>query len=510
MVSVRRALLSVHDKTGLGELARGLTEAGVELVATGGTARFLEEHGFEITQTSELTGFDQWLDGRVKTLHPKVQAAILARRTPEHLKELETLGVDPIDLVVVNLYPFEEVAAKGEAELSEVLENIDIGGVTLIRSAAKNFPDVAVLVSPDQYGGFLERLREGNGGVSEEVSADLAAAAFARTAAYEASISRFLAKDDGFPEYLSLAYVKTADLRYGENPHQKGAAYRDPLSPGGIITAEQLHGKQLSYNNLLDLEGGLALVAEFERPTAAVIKHVNPSGCASADEIAEAYRLAHECDPMSAYGGVVAVNRTLDGATAEAMKKVFLEAVVAPDYEDEALELLKKKKKLRVMRLTASLSDEADWTMHKVRGGLLVQTANAAAVTREQLKVVTKRAPTDEEIHGMLFAVKVLRHVKSNSIVLVKGERTVGIGAGQMSRVDASMLAGHKAKEEAVGSVLASDAFFPFRDGVDEAAKVGVAAVIQPGGSIRDQEVIDAADEHGMAMVFSGVRMFTH
>ncbi len=509
MVSVRRALLSVHDKTGLEGLARGLTEAGVQLIATGGTARFLEEAGIEATPASALTGFDQWLGGRVKTLHPKIQAAILARREPGHLKELEDLGVDPIDLVVVNLYPFEAVAANPGASPEEVLENIDIGGVTLIRSAAKNARDVAVLVSPSQYEGFLQELSE-TGEVSPGTCEALAGTAFARTAAYEAAIARHLGPTGTFPERLSLAFEKVADLRYGENPHQKGAAYLDPMATGGVIRAEQLHGKRLSYNNLLDLEGGLALIAEFERPTAAVIKHVNPSGCASADEIAEAYRLALECDPMSAYGGVVALNRTLDAATADAMKKVFVEAVIAPDYEPEAVERLRKKKNLRIMRMAGPARRAAEWSMHKIHGGLLVQTANDVEVTRDQLKVVTERAPTEDEIEGMLFAVKVLRHVKSNSIILVKGERTVGIGAGQMSRVDASMLAGSKAKEEAAGSVLASDAFFPFRDGVDEAAKVGVSAVIQPGGSIRDEEVIAAADEHGMAMVFSGVRMFTH
>jgi len=516
MPSIKRAILSVSNLEGILDFARGLKELGVEIFATDGTARFLRRKGVEVSSISDLTGQKELLEGRVKTLHSKIHAAILALRDREnHLLELRENKIEAIDMVVVNLYPFEDVIAKEEVPVEEAIENIDIGGVALIRSAAKNSKSVAVVVNPSKYEAILQELRNNQGNLKEETTEQLALEAFQYTSSYDSAIYNYLwsKRNPGkeIPDALRLRYEKILDLRYGENPHQKAAFYKDPMARGvSVATSDQLHGRTLSFNNVLDLDAALRILMEFHKPTAVVIKHTNPCGVASSDSISEAYRIAEAADSKSAYGSVVGLNRKVDVETAMEISKHFVEAVIAPDFDTEALEILKRKKNIRLLRTNRPIEKSYELEFMKVHGGLLVQTTEFPELEAERLKVVTKKKPTEDQIRGMLFASKIIRHIKSNSIILVKGERTVGVGAGQMSRVDASMLAGYKAGAEAKGSVLASDAFFPFRDGVDEAAKVGVAAILQPGGSIRDEEVIAAADEHGIAMVFSGVRMFKH
>ncbi|HEY4704779.1 MAG TPA: bifunctional phosphoribosylaminoimidazolecarboxamide formyltransferase/IMP cyclohydrolase [Thermoplasmata archaeon] len=506
----RRAILSVSDKHGVVDLARGLVSLGYELLATDGTAKALRAAGVPVRGVSEYTGHPEVLGGRVKTLHPKVFAGILAPAGDE--PDLARHGVEPVDLVVANLYPFEETIAKPGVSHAEAVENIDVGGVALIRAAAKNAGRVAVVVRPSRYPEVLEALKAG--GVPPSMREALALEAFEYTSGYDAAIYNYLARRSGeaFPPALRIALPKGADLRYGENPYQKAAMYRDAVPYASVGTAEKLGGKELGYNNFVDLDAALRVAADFDRPAAVVVKHTNPCGVALADTLAGAYRAAHAADPVSAYGGVVGLNRTVDLATAKVMKGHALDAVIAPGYEPEALEVLREKKKgaFLVMRTRGEFQGDHGLDMVRVLGGVLLQTTEFPAFQPEAWKVVTKARPTADQLRDMAFGVRVSRFVKSNSIVLARDARTVGIGAGQMSRVDACMLAVVKSKGASEGSVAVSDAYFPFRDGLDELAKGGVAAVAQPGGSIRDAEVVAAADEHGIAMALTGMRLFKH
>jgi phosphoribosylaminoimidazolecarboxamide formyltransferase / IMP cyclohydrolase len=524
-VPVERALVSVHDKNGLAEFARQLAALGIEIVSTGGTARFLRESGTTVRDVSDLTGWPEMLGGRVKTLHPKVHGGILFRRadagdrqqTAEH-------KIAPIDLVVVNLYPFEATAAKPDLTSVELIENIDIGGPTMVRSAAKNFESVAVVTDPVDYAAVAAEIAA-HGEVSLATRLELARKAFALTARYDGKIATELERLSAangaieiserpvLPARLHFAFTRRQELRYGENPHQRAALY----TPAGSITtglsaARQLQGKELSYNNLVDLEAALTLAGEFLRPAAVIVKHNNPCGTAEQDTLVEAYAKALACDPISAFGGVMAFNRPLDAATAEEVAKLFVECIAAPGYEPAALEKFSAKKNLRLLQLPArdSVGQETEWEIKRISGGVLVQEQDRHELAEGDLKVVTKRAPTREEIDAMLFGWKVCKHVKSNAIVFARAGQTVGVGAGQMSRVDSVKIAVMKAQLPLAGSVVASDAFFPFPDGVEEAAKAGATAVIQPGGSVRDPDVIAAADRLGLAMVFCGVRHFRH
>lgn len=509
----KRALVSVHDKAGLVEFARELIGMGFELVSTGGTFKELHEAQIPVTMVSELTGFPEILDGRVKTLHPVIHAGILAKKNDEHGEELKSNNIEHFDMVVVNLYPFEEVATNENASEEEIIENIDIGGPAMARAAAKNFEKIIIVTSPEQYGPVLEELK--GGGVSLETRKKLATQAYRRTCTYDmAIVSEFEKRysDEHYPDQLLLRFDKLADMRYGENPHQSSAFYGEPFVKERCITnARQLHGKQLSFNNILDANDALELVKDFEMPTATVVKHTNPCGVASSDNINQAYEMAMDADPMSAYGGVVAVNRPLTMQIAKKISKIFVEVLIAPSYEPGTLKILTKKKNIRILE-TGELgeADEKALDIKKVVGGVLVQGRNLKHLDVNELEVASERAPTVEELESMDYAWRVIKHVKSNSIVFAKGRVTTGIGAGQMSRVDAVKIAGFKAGERAKGSAMASDAFFPFRDGIDEAAKAGVTAVIQPGGSIRDKEVIEAVNEHKMAMIFTGLREFKH
>lgn len=511
MVSPLRALLSVSDKEGLVDFARDLRNLGFELIATEGTAKELNAAGLPVTTVADYTGLHEGLGGRVKTLHPRIFAGILAPRGDE--RDLQDLGAVAIDLVVVNLYPFEETVANPDVEFHEAIENIDIGGVSLIRAAAKNASRVSVVVRPARYDDVLTAVRE-HRTIPAKLREQLAIEAFEYTSRYDAAIFNYLATRQGgvLPPALRLAYDKIADLRYGENPYQKAALYREPSRFAATATAERLQGRELSYNNLIDLDAALRIATEFARPAAVVIKHTNPSGVALAGTLVEAYKTAHDADPISAYGGVVGVNRTVDLATAKAVRRDVLDAIIAPGYEPKALEILKAKKKgaFLVLQTRGPFRKEHGIDMVRVLGGVLLQTTEFPEPKPESFKLVTKAAMTQDQLRDVLFGITVSRYVKSNSIVLAKGERTVGIGAGQMSRVDACILACYKAKGATRGSVAVSDAYFPFRDGLDELGRGGVAAVAQPGGSIRDAEVIAAADEHGIAMVFTGLRLFRH
>ena len=509
MAKIQRALLSVTDKTGIVDFARRLKEFGTELISTGGTARLLRDSGIEVTDVSDVTGFPEMLDGRVKTMHPKITGGILAiRGNTEHARALEAHGIQPIDMVVVNLYQFEKAAARDGVTLDELIENIDIGGPTMIRSAAKNFHDVAVVVSPGDYDAIYEEMRASSGSLLRETRWRLAQKAFHTTADYDAAISARLAKVDGaagLPAHLDIHAAKLMDLRYGENPHQSAALYGS--RGAGIAGAHQLHGKELSYNNLVDLDAAWQLVSEFARPATAIIKHTNPSGCAEQESLMEAYQKALACDPVSAFGGVIGFNRAVDDETAQEVAKLFVEAIAAPDYSTRALEILRAKKNVRLMKVAAG--GEA-LVIKSITGGYLAQTADTHRLDRASTEVKTKRAPTDEEWIALDFAWKVAKHVKSNAIVYARAGQTVGVGAGQMSRVDSVKLGAMKAVLPLAGTVIASDAFFPFPDGVEEAAKNGATAIIQPGGSVRDADVIAAADRLGLAMVFTGVRHFRH
>lgn len=522
MVKINRALLSVSDKKGIVKLAKGLHELGVEILSTGGTARELEQAGIPVRSVSDYTGFSEILQGRVKTLHPKVYGAILARRdNSEHMRQINEHGIELIDMVVVNLYPFKKAISKPEATLDEALENIDIGGPTLLRAAAKNYQDVAVVVNPGRYEDILNQLREKGRKLPLESCARLACEAFQHTANYDRVILDYLEgmseEEPGFPQLLELSYRKRKNLRYGENPHQKAAFYFDLTDQAsGVARAEQVWGGELSHNNILDLNAAFEVVQEFDQPAAVVIKHTNPCGVAIGKALAEAYRKAYDGDPLSAFGGIVGLNRPVDVKAAEqmALPNTFIEAIIAPDFGEGALEILTKRtwwgKDVRILKTSPAEEGRPKWDMKKVIGGLLVQEYNAANYGRDRFRVVTEREPIEEE-KGMLdFAWLVCKHVKSNAIVLAKEEMVVGVGAGQMSRVDATIIATRKAGENARGAVLASDAFFPFPDSVDEAAKAGVTAIIQPGGSKKDEEVIRTANEHNMAMVFTGLRHFRH
>ena len=517
MRKISRALISVSDKTGILELASGLVSLEVELLSTGGTAKLLREKGLKVRDVSDLTGFPEMLDGRVKTLHPKVHGGLLAiRSNPQHQAQVKEHGIEFIDMVVVNLYPFEKTAMKPGVTLEELIENIDIGGPSMLRSAAKNFEDVTVLVDAADYPGVLEELQRNGGSVSRETRARLARKAFATTAAYDSAISTTLQKmaNGEFPETLHLNYRKVMDLRYGENPHQKAALYRNPTAAGrGLAAAPQLQGKELSYNNLVDLEAAWRLVQEFEEPTTVIIKHTNPCGVATGATLVESYQRALEVDPVSAFGSVIAFNRAVNGPTAEELSKLFVEAVVAPGFEAPALERLAGKKNLRLLDMSATAGDDFGLQLKAVGGGLLVQTPDSLPAQPHLWKCVTERQPSPEEMEAMIFAWRVVKHVKSNAIVYARAGVLVGVGAGQMSRVDSVKLGATKArdlKHALEGTVLASDAFFPFPDGVEEAARAGVTAIVQPGGSVRDNEVIAAANQHGMAMVLTGVRHFSH
>jgi phosphoribosylaminoimidazolecarboxamide formyltransferase/IMP cyclohydrolase len=528
---IERALLSVSDKTGLIEFARELASLGVELVSTGGTAKALKDAGLKVIDVAELTGFPEMMDGRVKTLHPKVHGGLLAiRNNKEHAGAMAQHGIKPIDLLVVNLYPFEATVAKG-ASYEECIENIDIGGPAMIRAAAKNHADVMVVVNPDDYSVISTLIREAKGEVLFDVRQHFAAKAFAYTAAYEAAIASWFADQVGetitpgfAPQIRTITGHLIEPLRYGENPHQAAAFYKTPEQRVGVATARQLQGKHLSYNNINDTDAAYECLAEFDpNRTAAcvIVKHANPCGVAEGKDLAEAYRKALACDPVSAFGGIVALNRTLDAETAKVITEIFTEVIVAPDADEEAIKIVGAKKNLRLL-LAGGLPDPKakGWLVKSVAGGLLVQSRDNAVVDEMQLKTVTKRAPSEAELRDLRFAFRVAKHVKSNTIVYAKDCATVGIGAGQMSRVDAARIAALKAQDIArdaklaapptKGSVVASDAFFPFADGLLVAIEAGATAVIQPGGSMRDDEVIKAADEHNVAMVFTGTRHFRH
>jgi len=508
-IPVARALVSVSDKEGLADLAAGLADAGVAIVSTGSTAEAIRGGGVPVTNVAEVTGFPELMEGRVKTLHPAIHAGILAdKEKPEHLRAIEEHGIEPFDLVVVNLYPFAKTVASGAAR-EEVIEQIDIGGPTLVRAAAKNHGSVGIVVSPDRYGEVLEAIR--TGGLPPELRASLAADAFAHVAAYDAAISAWFdtwSPRERFPESTTLGLERLQELRYGENPHQPAALYRTLPGPGPLGGADVLQGKEMSFNNWLDAEAARALAATFDEPAAVIVKHNNPCGAAVADSLAEAYRRAFASDEVSAFGGVVAFNGEVDAAAAAAMAEVFTEVVVAPAYVGEALEAFAARTNLRVV--VAPAPEALGIEVRSIDGGALVQSRDTVTEERAEMQVVTKREPTEEEWADLLFAWRVAARVKSNAIVLVSDRATVGVGAGQMSRVDAVDIAARKAGERARGAVLASDAFFPFRDGIDRAAEAGVRAVIHPGGSVRDEEVTAAADEHGIAMVLSGRRHFRH
>jgi len=524
MARVRTALISVSDKTGLREFAAGLVELGVTILSSGGTAAHLREAGIAVTDVSEYTGFPEMMDGRVKTLHPKVHGGLLAiRDDPEHMAAAERHGITMIDLVVVNLYPFERTVARRDVTLEEAIENIDIGGPSMLRSAAKNHRYVTVICNPQRYGGVIDEMRKFNGDVPADSRARLAREAFAHTARYDTAIYNYLAHHivgaEAFPGMFLHPYEKTTDLRYGENPHQQGAFYRRAtLNPIGLAAAHQLHGKALSYNNYLDLEAVLGFVREFEQPAAVIVKHNSPCGAAAAESLVDAYGAALATDPLSAFGGIIGLNRAVDIVTAEAILEGikqygFMECVLAPKYDPKAIEALSVEKNLRLLELL-DLAASDPVTFRQVTGGLIVQTLDTEGEPTK-LKVVTKRAPSAEERAGLRFAWVVCKHTKSNAIVIAKGTKAVGIGGGVTSRVDAAKLAAEKAGERARGAVLASDALIPFPDVIEVGAKAGVTAIIQPGGSLLhsaggDQQAIDTCDKHDIAMVFTGLRHFRH
>ena len=504
MAYIRRALLSVTDKTGLPGFAQGLHSLGIELISTGGTARLLRESGIPVRDAAELTGFPEMLDGRVKTMHPNITGAILAiRSNTEHMQSLARHAIVPIDMVVVNLYDFASVAQNPDALRAELIENIDIGGPTMIRSAAKNYQDVAVVTAPADYDSVLSELQSNESHLTSDTLWSLAKKAFRTTAAYDAAISERLDAPDTL--FLRIFAPKRFDLRYGENPHQKAALYGS--STHGIAGAEQLHGKELSYNNLVDLDAAWQLVSEFDLPATAIIKHTNPCGCSEQETLAKSYARALECDPISAFGGVIGFNRTIDHETARFISQLFAEAIASPDYDDDALAVLTEKKNLRILRIHPK-PDSVN--IRSIEGGFLTQTTDRHHMEPRSAKLVTERSPTDAEWNALEFGWKVAKHVKSNAIVYARPGQVVGVGAGQMSRVDSVKIGASRAHLSLAGSVVASDAFFPFPDGLEEAARNGATAVIQPGGSVKDADVIAAANRLGIAMVFTGIRHFRH
>jgi len=538
--NIRRALLSVSDKTGLVEFARALSRFEVELLSTGGTAKALREAGIEVRDVSEVTGFPEMLDGRVKTLHPRIHGGLLAvRDNREHMGALSEHGIEPIDLVVINLYPFVQTIAREGVTLAEAIEQIDIGGPAMVRSAAKNYTDVAVVTSPDLYESILLELAENGGSLSRDTRAHLALLAFNQTSSYDRAVAEYLGAQQGernlseavaysvanssassdeeqpepggMPDYLELSLSKMADLRYGENPHQIAALYT--THDTGVASAEVVAGKEMSFNNYIDAEAAWQLVNDFEETACTIIKHTNPAGCAFGATSEKAYRRALATDPVSAFGGIVAFNRAVDERAARAVIEIFTEVVVAPGYDERALAALRAKKNLRVLRVGTAHEDArllADYDYKKISGGMLIQTRDTTRLRREGLKIVSKRRPSEAEIDALLFAWTACKHTKSNAIVYARAGQTVGVGAGQMSRVDSVRIGAARAVLPVAGSVLASDAFFPFRDGIDEAAQHGITAIVQPGGSVRDEETIAAADEHNLAMVFTGIRHFKH
>ena len=540
---IKRALISVSDKSGIVDFARQLTLLGVEIISTGGTAKALREAGITVRDVADVTGFPEMMNGRVKTLHPKIHGAFLALRDDEnHVRAMREHAIEPIDLVAVNLYPFEETVSQSDVKLENAVEQIDIGGPAMIRSAAKNWRDVAVVTDPKLYESVIEELNKTGGALSLKTRQRFAALAYTRTASYDLAISSYLANQlsDADLDFLepfnpladltfiktdfenetagetlateiSLDFVKAADLRYGENPHQQAALYKTGES-GGIANAEQLHGKEMSFNNYIDAEAAWSIVSDFDETACAIIKHTNPSGVGLSENLLTAYKSALATDPVSAFGGIVAFNRAVNADAARAVNEVFTEVVIAPDFETDALEIFQTKKNLRVLRVTKN-AGENPLEYKQISGGFLVQTKDIYRVTEKDLEFVTEKKPTDAQIRALLFAWKVCKHVKSNAIVFANEHQTVGVGAGQMNRVDSVRIAAMRAKRfdlSLENSVLASDAFFPFRDNVDEAAKFGIAAIIQPGGSIKDEEVIKACNEHGLAMVLTGIRHFKH
>lgn len=557
---IRRALISVSDKTGIVDFAQELKSFGAEIISTGGTAKALREAGIDVLDVSDITGFPEMMDGRIKTLHPKVHGALLGvRDNPDHLAAMEKHGIEPVDMVVINLYPFEQTVANDKVTVAEAIEQIDIGGPAMIRSAAKNYRDVAVVTSPDLYRQIRTELIVDDGALTLATREALARLAFMRTAFYDSAIFPYLsgnlegaqnsqmfppvpeildkmstymnlfsstmkslhgdqlgetAEDEQFGEHQQLSLNKISDLRYGENPHQAAALYDLGIRGGagqsdGVAAAEQLSGKEMSFNNYVDADAAWQLVCDFDETACAIIKHTNPAGCAIGMTAEEAYRRALACDPLSAFGGIVAFNRNVEVAAARAVVEIFVEVVIAPDFDETALEILGAKKNLRVLRTGGPKGTEG-LEYKQISGGMLVQTRDTHRLTRDGLKFVTKREPTEKELDDLLFAWTVCKHTKSNAIVYARDRQTVGVGAGQMSRVDSVKIGAMRAQLPVAGSVLASDAFFPFRDGLDEAAKHGITAVIQPGGSVRDEEVVAAANEHNLAMVFTGVRHFKH
>jgi phosphoribosylaminoimidazolecarboxamide formyltransferase/IMP cyclohydrolase len=520
-MSIKQALISVSDKTGIVEFARELSDIGVAILSTGGTAKLLKDAGMTVTEVGDYTGFPEMLDGRVKTLHPKIHAGILARKDlPEHMAAMEKAAIPTIELVVVNLYPFTQTVARPGFAFDEAIENIDIGGPAMVRAAAKNYKSVVVVTEPADYAPVLAEIKSSSGAVSPEYRFRLACKAFSHTAAYDSAISNYLTSMEreggerrAFPERLNLNFNIAQDLRYGENPHQQSAFYResDP-APGSLVSYTQLQGKELSYNNIADADAAWECVKTFELPACVIIKHANPCGVAVSDTPLVAYKLAFATDPASAFGGIIAFNRVLDGGAAEAVSKQFVEVIIAPQVTSEAQQILARKTNVRVLTVPFQ-SGSNTFDFKRVGGGLLVQTPDTLNVTGAQVKVVTKAQPTPQQLQDLLFAWRVAKFVKSNAIVFCANGQTLGVGAGQMSRVDSARIASIKAQNAGLslaGSAVASDAFFPFRDGLDVVVQAGAAAVIQPGGSVRDEEVIEAADEQGVAMVFTGVRHFRH
>ncbi|MBA2238122.1 MAG: bifunctional phosphoribosylaminoimidazolecarboxamide formyltransferase/IMP cyclohydrolase [Lysobacter sp.] len=518
-LKINRALLSVSDKSGLLDLASALSARGVELLSTGGTAKAIREAGLAVRDVAEVTGFPEMMDGRVKTLHPMVHGGLLGRSGIDD-EVMAQHGIAPIDLLVLNLYPFEQVAADPDSSFEDVIENIDIGGPAMLRSAAKNFARVAVATDPSQYADLLAEMDARDGALSAQTRFALSVAAFNRVAQYDAAISNHLSalddehKPQAFPAQSNSNFVKVMDLRYGENPHQQGAFYRDlwPV-PGTLATFSQLQGKALSFNNLADADAAWECVRQFERPACVIVKHANPCGAAQGVACGDAYELAHATDPTSAFGGIIAFNTKLDAATAKTiLDRQFVEVLIAPDFEEGAIEYARKKANVRVLKIPHG-DGRNMFDVKRVGSGLLMQTSDVREVERDELRIVSKREPTPAELDDLLFAWRIAKYVKSNAIVYARDHRTIGVGAGQMSRIVSARIAALKADEAGLavpGSAMASDAFFPFRDGIDAAADAGIAAVIQPGGSMRDAEVIAAADEHGMAMVFTGIRHFRH
>lgn len=508
----KRALISVSNKEKIVDFAKGIAEFGYEIVSTGGTLKVLQEAGIPAISVDEVTGFPEMLDGRVKTLHPFIHGGLLGRRSnPDHVKQMEEHHIAPIDMVVVNLYPFKETLEKANVTKEEIIENIDIGGPTMLRSAAKNFADVTVVVDPKDYDSVLAAIEENRLDVAFREK--LAAKVFRHTAHYDALIAQYFMEEtkETFPETYTVTYEKVQNLRYGENPHQQAAFYKDPVVSGmSIARAKQLHGKELSYNNIQDANAALEILAEYEEPAAVAVKHMNPCGIGVAETIEDAFQRAYNADPVSIFGGIVALNREVNQETAEKLSKIFLEIVIAPNFTEEALEILTQKKNIRLLQLAFSKAEKESLKLTAVNGGVLVQTKDQTITLPEDWIVATDRKPSEQEIADLLFAWKAVKHVKSNAIVLAKDNMTVGIGAGQMNRVGSAKIAIEQAGDKANGAVMASDAFFPMPDTVEEAAKAGIKAIIQPGGSKRDQDSIDVCNKHGICMVYTGMRHFKH